>query len=123
MKMREFRMSAVGLAALLLVLVSPECLAQQGYGSANTMWGTSSGGAGGYSQVESALAHQSFGVGASQVELAKNSMSINNITIMSIGSQNIVSVTGDNNTTTSDQKASTRGDVQTQSDIAISGAQ
>lgn len=42
----------------------------------------------------------------------------NNITVTSIGSQNIVAVTGDNNSVRSDQDANNRGDVSTDANIS-----
>jgi hypothetical protein len=90
-----------------------------GNGSASVMWGTSSGGGGSEGFAQSAIGHQALGNTAGQVSAAQAGLlSTSNITVMSIGSQNIVQVTGDGNSVSSSQQASTNGNVSTKSDIA-----
>jgi hypothetical protein len=117
---------ALALATMALVCASQDSAAQgyggSGNGSAGIMWGTSSGSGGPEGFAQSAIGHQALGNTAAQVNAAQAGMlSTSNITIMSIGSQNIVQVTGDNNTVTSKQKASTDGNVSAVSDITMGG--
>ena len=71
------------------------------------------------SALTSAASHQLYGAAAGQVASAEAGLlSGNNITVTSIGSQNIVAVTGDNNSVRSDQDANNRGDVSTDANIS-----
>ena len=107
-------------AVVLGVIVSTSCLAFDGVSgaSASRMWGTSSPMDEG-SALTSAASHQLYGAAAGQVASAEAGLlSGNNITVTSIGSQNIVAVTGDNNSVRSDQDANNRGDVSTDANIS-----
>lgn len=117
---------ALALATMALACANQPSVAQgytgSGNGSAAVMWGTSGSGSGSEGFAQSAVGHLALGNTAAQVQAAQTGMlSTSNITNMSIGSQNIVQVTGDNNTVTSKQKASTEGNVSTVSDITMGG--
>ena len=76
-------------------------------------WGldAGTGGAGGGSESSSAL-HYTDAALAGQVNLAKKNLLLGtNISVYAIGSQNIVSVTGNNNNVSADQTSSNSGDV------------
>ncbi len=88
------------------------------------MWGSSTGagaGAGGSGGLaDSANAHYAYGAGASQVNAAQaGALLPMNVTIMSIGAQNIISVTGDNNDVTGNQSASSNGNISTKSEMTV----
>jgi hypothetical protein len=107
-------------AVVLGVLVSTSCLGFDGVSaaSASRMWGTSSPIDEG-SALSSAASDQLYGAAAGQVASAEEGLLLgNNITVTTIGSQNIVAVTGDNNSVRSDQDANNRGNVSTDATIS-----
>jgi hypothetical protein len=119
----QWALGAVRVHVVVLgVLVSTSCLAFDGVSvaSASRMWGTSSPVDEG-SALSSAASHQIYGAAAGQVASAEAGLILgNNINVTSIGSQNIVAVTGNNNSVRSDQDADNRGDVSTDADVSVS---
>ena len=84
------------------------------------MWGTVGGlGSGG---IESATMHVNDGVGAGQVNAGKSGALLgSNITVSSIGVQNIISVTGINNTVNSTQGGTNSGSISNSGSVTVTG--
>jgi hypothetical protein len=118
----QWALGAVRVHVVVLgVLVSTSCLAFDGVSgsSASRMWGTA-GPIDESSALSSAASHQLYGAAAGQVASAEAGLLLgNNINVTSIGSQNIVAVTGNNNSVRSDQDADNRGDVSTDADVSV----
>ena len=88
-----------------IILLTTPAAAQQ------VLWGTSSPANSG-TAYDQAAAHAENGHAAGQVHAAKKGIHFgSNVTINSIGSQNIVSVTGDDNNITSSQSGSNAGNI------------
>ena len=79
-------------------------------GRATTMWGT--GTQQGATQGDSAAMHANQGIVAAQSNAAKAGLLLGtNISITSIGTQNIVSINGDNNTVNANQNGQNSGNI------------
>ena len=114
--MSAFASSRAALGLLTTIsffAVCGEATAQttNGPGTSGVMWGTGtpSLGSGG---LDSAAAHNANGNAAGQVEAAKRGWLLgSNITVTSIGVQNIITVTGENNTVNANQNGTNNGSV------------
>ena len=116
--MRNLAAYSVVTAACVL-FVSSNAMAQS-TSRASVMWGTVGGlGSGG---PESSTMHANDGVGAGQVAAAKSGALLgSNITVSSIGVQNIISVTGDNNTVKSTQNGTNSGTISNSGSVTVTG--
>lgn len=108
------------IASAVCVLSTSSGAMAQSASRASVMWGTVGGlGSGG---LEGSTMHANDGVGAGQVNAAKSGALLgSNITVSSIGVQNIISVTGSNNTVDSTQKGTNSGSISNSGSVTVTG--
>lgn len=121
---------AAFIAGVFCLAAAPQATFAQSMGgdsasaSANVMWGTTPGGSGFVSPLESAVLHETNALIAGQALAAENGTLGavgSSITIQSIGSQTVISNTvignGNEANITADQKSSNTGDVTNTGDL------
>jgi hypothetical protein len=105
------------ISGVVCILSATGALAQSS-SRASVVWGT----VGGLGAGDGSTMHANDGVGAGQVNAAKSGALLgSNITVSSIGVQNIISVTGTNNTLNSSQGGTNTGSISNSGSVTVTG--
>ena len=117
----EWRTTLLACGASIAGLAGISGAMAQSVGNASVMWGTtgSSLGSGG---TEGAHLHVLDGASAGQAAAAKSGLLLgpnSNISVTSVGVQNIITVTGDSNTVSGPQSGTNTGSISNSGSVAV----